>query len=438
MENSLKNGDSMNFLDSKNILMMLRRALNMVDPRLIDHGIKVALVLQDMLRAEGRLDEQAQKQLWGIAFLHDVGIYHTEEIDRLVQVENSNVWEHSVCGYLFLRDHFSDPELSKVVLYHHADYRDQWNERKEVLHYGQLLHIADRVCIWHDELHRSKDALNTYFTAKRGVSFSPDGIDLFWKADALYETWASLDETPSLDRLTACTDLLQETAESYLLVLASAIDFRSHNTVIHTRAVAEIGVEMARLLKFPVNTQEKIYCAALLHDLGKIGIPIEILEKPGRLTPEEMAVMRRHIELGEEIVSGCVDQEIVQMAMRHHEKLNGSGYPRGLSAADLTLPQRLLAVADILSALCMARSYKDAFPKENCLAILHDMAKKGEIDQTLVALVDREFDHILATAQQRCMPIQEKYEKAHQHFQLLMDRLQPTAKTPAVHYHCAV
>lgn len=418
----------MNLLECRKILTMLRRALNMVDPRLVDHGLKVALVLQDMLQVEGRLDETAQKRLGILAFLHDVGVYRTDEIDRLVQAESSNVWEHAIHSYLFLRDYFPDNDLSKVVLYHHADYCERWDEEEDILHYGQLMHIADRVCIWHDELHRSKDALAAHFAEKRGKAFSPKGIDLFWKADALYGTWAALDQTLSPERISSCTNLLPDEAEAYLMILASAIDFRSCNTVIHTRAVAEMGLEMARLLGLSEEIQQKIYYAALLHDLGKIGIPIEILEKPGRLTPQETMVMHRHIDLGKEILSGCVDEEIIQIAMRHHEKLNGSGYPQGLSAAELTIPQRLLTVADILSALCMARSYKSAFPKERCLTILHDMTKQGELDQSLVKLVEREFDRILAAAAQHCLPIQEKYEKDHQHFQLLMNRFtQPKA-----------
>lgn len=431
----------MNLLECRNILTMLRRALNMVDPRLVDHGMKVALVLQDMLRAEGRLDETTQKKLGIMAFLHDVGVYRTDEIDRLVQVESSNVWEHAVYSYLFLRDYFPDEPLCKAVLYHHADYCETRDEPEDVLHYGQLMHIADRACIWHDELHRSRDALAAHFAEKRGSVFSPQGIDLFWQADRLYGTWAALEEEPSPERLASCTDLSQEEAKAYLMILASAIDFRSCNTVIHTRAVAEIGLEMARLLELSEETQQKIYYAALLHDLGKIGIPTEILEKPGRLTPQETAIMHRHIDLGEEILSGCVDEEIIQMAMRHHEKLNGSGYPRGLSAAELTLPQRLLTVADILSALCMPRSYKSAFPKERCLTILRDMAQQGELDQSLVELVERNFDRILAAAAQHCLPIQEKYETGQQHFQLFMNQFAQVKSSPStspVPRSCAV
>ena len=95
----------------------------------------------------------------------------------------------------------------------------------------------------------------------------------------------------------------------------------------------------------------------MFHDLGKIGIPLEILENPGRLTLEDMAVMKTHVEKTAVILNGWVSEEIRDLALRHHEKLNGTGYPDGLSASQLTLPQRILAVADIFSALTGERSY---------------------------------------------------------------------------------
>ena len=397
-------------VDKSKVLTMIQRALNMVNPHLVDHGTKVALILQDMLRVENRTDPKTRSELLILALLHDIGAFREEEISRLVQIETHDVWEHSIYSYLFLRDYFCQEGLAKVILYHHADFNKPWEGRKEILHYGQMLHVADRVAIWHDEVRQSREKLATHFSQRSGTVFSPECISLFWKADALYGTWDSLKGPVSLDALTDCEELSQENAEEYLFILASAIDFRSRNTVIHTRGVMEIAIEMAKHLKLPLETQKKLYYAALLHDLGKIGIPIEILEKPGRLTPEEMSIMQGHILLGEQIVEGFVDPEVVKIAMRHHEKLNGSGYPRGLSAEELTLPQRLLAVADIVSALCMARSYKEAFPKERCLAILRDMADQGQLDDGMVSLVEQHFDTIMAWASRRCDPVLDYYD----------------------------
>lgn len=409
-------------LDRTKILTMVRRTLDLVDPRLMDHGVKVAMVLQDMLKADGCRDRQFSRDLVVLAMLHDIGAYSTEQIDRLVRFETRNVWEHSIYSYLFLREYFRD-DRARVVLYHHADCNGPWREEsEELMRYAQMLHVADRACIWHDEVKGSKEDLEKHLSAKSGTVFAPEAVALFRRADRLFGTWERLDGAPPLEELGECADLSQREAEDYLNILVDAIDFRSRVTVTHTRSLMEIALEMARLAGMPVETQKRVYYGALLHDLGKIGTPVTILEKPGRLTDEEMAVMRQHVVLSGQIMRDCVEEETAQIALRHHEKLDGSGYPMGLTGAELTQPQRLMAVADIVSALCMSRSYKEAFPKEKCLSILGDMRDRGQLDRDMVDLIEREFDQIIGVTNQRCAPIHDAYARMQREFGELMAR----------------
>lgn len=410
----------MELIDRKKVLTMVRRSLNMVDSRLVDHGLKAALVLQDMLSAEGCRDAKLRKDLGILALFHDIGAYRTEEIDQLVQFETGNVWGHAIYSYLFLRDYFPEGDRAKVALYHHADYNGSWQEDAEILHYAQMLHIADRVCIWHDEVKRSKEALTKHLADRNGTVFAPEAVELFWKADQQYGAWDKLHTPPSLEMLTDCADLSRQEAEAYLHILVNAIDFRSRTTVTHTKSLMEISLEMARLAGLPEESQKQIYYGALMHDLGKIGTPLSILEKPGRLTPEEMEVMKQHVTLSAQIIQGCVEETTAQIALRHHEKLDGSGYPCGLSGEELTLPQRLVAVADIVSALCMSRSYKEAFPKERCLSVLREMCDRGQLDESMVSLVEREYDYLIDTATARCVPLQEGYARMQEQFEQMM------------------
>ena len=409
----------MQLVDRKKVITMVRRALNLVDRRLVDHGMKVALVLSDMMMAEGRLDHDTMRKLRLLALFHDIGAYRSEDIDKLLQFETQNIWAHAIYSYLFLRDFFPD-DLARIVLYHHANYDVPWEDDSDILHYGQMLHIADRVCVWHDEYTESKEVMADHFEKLRGTVFSPECIDLFWEADRRYETWEELNAEDIFDRFPKQEALPKSEAETYLYILVNAIDFRSRTTVIHTRGVMEIGLELAKLMDMPEKTQRKIYYGALMHDLGKIGTPVSILEKPGRLTPEEMEIMRQHVLLCSEIIGGCADEETVQIALRHHEKLNGQGYPFGLTEKELTMPERLMAVADIASALCMARSYKEAYDKERSLGIIRDMAETGQLDRSIVQVLDDNFDMILQKAAQRVAPIQEQFDQIQIEFKKIM------------------
>ena len=290
----------MEIIDRSKMLLVVNRALNLVDPRLMNHGLNVAYVLQALLEAEDRLDSQSRKELGIMALLHDIGAYQTEEIDNLLRFEtDKNVWTHAIHSSLFLKRYFLYDDGARVVLYHHARYYDHWDEDKDILRYGQMLH----------------------------------------------HIWERLDAPVALDDLTDCQDIFFREATTYLNILVDAIDFRSRVTVLYTRGVMEIARELARIMDFPDETQSKIYYGAMIHGLGKIGIPVSILEKPGKLTPEDWPIMKLHVTPGEQIVDGCIDQEIIDIGMRHHEKLNGTGYPRGLTGDQLTKPQRLLAAA---------------------------------------------------------------------------------------------
>ena len=112
------------------------------------------------------------------------------------------------------------------------------------------------------------------------------------------------------------------------------------------------------------------------------------------------------------------------IALRHHEKLDGSGYPRGLNAESLDMPQRIVAVADIISALTGTRSYKDAFSKEKTVSILEDMAEKGLVDSVIVSMFVENYDTIMGAVRQRSQPILDKYHEMQRQYQVLERRME--------------
>ncbi len=402
------------------IVRMIGRTLNLIDSRLVDHGARVALVLEDLLRAEGCRDAELRKDLHILALLHDVGAYRTEEISEMVKFEIGNAWEHSVYGYLFLREFTPLKERARVVLYHHADCASLPEGPEEIRRYAQLLHIADRAVIWHDEVKGTREALAEHLRRKAGSAFLPECVELFWRADRQFGTMAKLDAPVRIEEIMKDDALSVEEARDYLEMVVHTIDFRSHVTVTHTMGVREIGVRLARRMGLPAQTREQIYYGALLHDLGKVGTPLSILEKPGRLTDEEMAVMREHVVLSAQIIDGCVEEAVARIALRHHEKLDGSGYPLGLSGEELTLPERILAVADIASALGMRRSYKDEFPKERCLNILREWSGQGKLDERAVGTVEKLYGEIIEEADAACEPVREAYDRIQSEYHALL------------------
>lgn len=202
----------------------------------------------------------------------------------------------------------------------------------------------------------------------------------------------------------------QEEKHMYLCMLAYSIDFNSEFTVIHTIMTTSLAQEIAKFCDLSEHEIQKIYYGALLHDVGKASIPIKILEKPGKLTDEEMQIMQGHVLGSEKVLRGYVPDDILQIAIRHHEKLDGSGYPYGLAKDDLSLSECIVAVADILSALLGRRSYKDPLSVDKAMSIICEMAKDGLISQEVVDTFVEHQEEILMNTRQHSQELREIYE----------------------------
>lgn len=153
--------------------------------------------------------------------------------------------------------------------------------------------------------------------------------------------------------------------------LGEAAAKRDAETGIHNYRVTLSAIRIAEALNLPSAEMVPVIIGSLLHDIGKIGIPDAILLKPSKLDYDEMEIMKTHVSHGEEIIHGrMLLQDAHAVVSAHHEKWNGSGYPRGLKGEDIPLPARIFAVADVFDALCSKRPYKEAFDYQTALEIM--------------------------------------------------------------------
>ena len=240
---------------------------------------------------------------------------------------------------------------------------------------GRVLCLAQSAEVFWQ--HGGPEAACNVAKRRRGSWFDPALVDLLLALEHDTEFWSSL-RAPDVmaleppDRVLVADDArLDQVAHAF----ASIVDAKSTYTAQHSEGVAEIAVALATLLELDPATRATLHRAALLHDVGKLGISNRILDKPGPLSENEWDTVRRHPRWSMEILTRVsAFQDVARMAALHHERLDGSGYYRGLSASQLDQPSRILAVADVAEALSSDRPYRTALAPGEVLASMRRAA----------------------------------------------------------------
>lgn len=224
------------------------------------------------------------------------------------------------------------------------------------------------------------------------------------------EAFESLTDDPSFwellataDKKSVCESVAAEhnpTLEASELrslsrLFAQIIDFRSRFTSTHSMGVAATAMALGRELGMDETDLARLELSGELHDIGKLGVPSEILLKPACLTGEEMCVMRNHAEFSRSVLSGVPGFETVaDWASNHHERLDGQGYPYGLKADVLDLGSRVMAIADVFTALAEDRPYRAGMNLPQALRIIEDMVQGGALDPDVAQAFSRNLSVI--------------------------------------------
>jgi len=264
---------------------------------------------------------------------------------------------------------------------------------------AQIIHLADMVDTHFNLLDPSQenyDAIVDYVRANTGTLFSLEVTQAFLegvkKKNLKVFQFSNIDNFLRTSIKKHADEYTPQEVTNLATLIARIIDFKSHYTCKHSLGVAKRAEAMAIHFNYDQEKTIRYYLAGALHDVGKLMIHNSILKKPGRLTDEEYLVMKNHAHYTYEILKNLKGmQDITTWASHHHEKLNGEGYPFGLTAKELSQEERTMTCVDIYQALAEERPYKKGFPHNQVMQIMYEMARKGELDETIVDEVHAVF-----------------------------------------------
>jgi putative two-component system response regulator len=198
-------------------------------------------------------------------------------------------------------------------------------------------------------------------------------IKAFYDQMQNYERNLEAEVARKTEKLQSALKKLDQAYAETIYRLSRAGEYRDEDTGTHVMRVSRYTKAIARRMGLKENFAEAFFYASPMHDIGKIGVPDAILLKPGKLNPEEWEIMKRHTTIGAQILKGSKDGVIKMaevIALTHHEKWDGNGYPKGLKGNKIPLAGRITAIADVFDALISRRPYKEPFPLEKAFEII--------------------------------------------------------------------
>lgn len=303
-----------------------------------------------------------------------------------------SIGEENIQGFPFHTD------VKNVILYHHenADGSGPFGKKsEEVPLFSRIIHLCDlldqaccRKAFTTETWEWAKDVLKRI----RGTMVDEECAEALEKIIS-EEYFLSLGGNFEASLWNKVPRQKQELDFSQIKKLAGffakIVDYKSPFTSTHSIGVAERAEKLSRYMGFDEETVQKMYLAGALHDIGKVAVGNEILEKPDRLTDAEFAVMKHHAAYTYNILSEIDDfEEIRDFAAFHHERLDGTGYPFGKDASELNVQERMMACIDIYQALTESRPYKKGMSHERACEILKNMADKGWLDMDIIDKIE--------------------------------------------------
>jgi len=395
------------YYNGSTVLKYLRKVLNEINKEYVDLGMRAGYIMKKFAE-KYHFNDTVTAKLVLLSMLKDIGCFYQDG-----KIDKHNPALVAASSYSFLKHCSPLGDDAKPLLFYKAKYLADINS--EEYYSGLLITLIDQVVIYIYEEY-TLDEIEEMLRSDSEDRYNPEQIRMLIKLlkedesiiDNLYQK-----NSLFIHEVSAYIQHANYTDEELLRFIDMtnfSFEFHNHETLAHTVTVAVIARELAKLSRLTENQAACIYLAGLIHDIGKIRVPVEILCKPGRLVGEELKEMQKHVTYTREIIEGSFSYKIVEIASNHHEKLDGSGYPRGLTAIDLSIGDKIIAVADIASALYCKRSYKESLPIDKIIDILLEQARANKLDARIVKHFVDNVDSIMALTKEAEAKVLDEYK----------------------------
>ena len=374
------------------------------------HSKRVAYICLKMSNLIG-LDDKEKFDLCSYSLLHDNGLiesycnfsneYEKDGAENYFNMVNFS--EHCVIGENNIKDFPFLTSQKDIILYHHENFDGSGlfgKKGSEIPILSQLISFADILDTTFDLTiidYDKKEEINKFVFENEEKLFSKEIVTAYEKLSHSLLFWGDLEY---FDEVNPLEDILPDfsmeiSLEDFLgitKIFSKIIDGKSKFTAKHSKDLEEKSLKLVEYFNLDEETKLKIQIASNLHDIGKLGTPNSILDKDGSLNNSELFEIKKHAYLTHSILSKIDNfSDITKWASAHHERLDGSGYPFGLTSEELGLEERIVSCLDFYQALVEDRPYRKSFTHNDAVSLLRKNLTDLEIDGTIIDAIDIVF-----------------------------------------------
>ncbi|EHI9240613.1 HD domain-containing protein [Vibrio vulnificus] len=413
-------------VDLKHALIWVARALDYVGVDDLNHNHRVAYIAYQCSQVLG-WEKKKQEFCFLSGLIHDCGVSQTTEHSHLISdMQPSESEHHCHVGFQALEQCELLAQFANIILYHHTDWLHLQHApispyEKDV---AALIYLADRLDFLRakylknthqDLITLYKKAITEELTLHKGSLFCPTFVDALITLIHKDGFWFAMDATHietipfSFNQLKWLHQDLSLSALTQLgRFIAGIVDAKSPFTYHHSLKVAELSEYLANRMGLAKSTSKLIYVAGLVHDIGKLRTPDEILHKEGPLTENEYIHIRRHtVDTDVALKMIFPNSKLSEWASNHHERLDGSGYPYGKTAEQIDLPSRIIAIADVFQALSQNRPYRSKLSPQEITDIMWPMVEQNQLDGDVYAKLEQNLNHCYAMSTALSLKVSE-------------------------------
>lgn len=390
------------------IVRSLSKVIDLTHPFLTNHHERTSYIAGAIAKNAGySVDQQHLLMIAGA--LHDIGVLFEEEFTELHQFPERQdvIHRHSIAGAELLSVFNKLWPISSIVRCHHVN----WNYGRGMSFMGEavpdsahLLHLADRIDAMMDRtrnIHEIKIKVLRMVKSASGSVFKPEHVELFLKIAEKDYFWfdiMSLNRYDVFKENFSPNPILLKAGDFLELskLISHIIDFRCKFTATHSASTAAVASYLAKKLGMSENECQCMEFAGYMHDVGKLSVPLDVVYKNGKLDESESVSMKEHVYHSFNIFNSLkAYQNAKDWAGLHHERLDGSGYPFGLTGKDIPLGARIMAIADVFSALLEDRPYRTRMEKEEALSTMQEMVNTNKLDENIFRVILEDYDGVI-------------------------------------------